>query len=80
MSNTFTQACNQGGEGPLKKFSPPLEKGVGHSLKILVMVQKIWAHLGKLFAPPGFPIWLRACIDLLMAPAAISLKRQELTN
>ena len=26
MSNTFTQACNQGGEGPLKKFSPPWKK------------------------------------------------------
>jgi len=25
------------------------------------MVQKIWAPLGKLFAPPGVLSWLRAC-------------------
>jgi len=27
----------------------------------LDIVQKIWAPLGKLFAPPGVPSWLRAC-------------------
>jgi len=32
-----------------------LEKCVGHSLKILDIVKKIWAPLGKLFAPPGVP-------------------------
>jgi len=26
----------------------------------LDIVQKIWAPLGKLFAPPGVPRWLRA--------------------
>jgi len=26
----------------------------------LDIVQKIWALLGKLFAPPGVPSWLRA--------------------
>jgi len=26
-------------------------------------VQKIWAPLGKLFAPPGVTSWLRACVD-----------------
>jgi len=36
----------------------PLEECVGHSLKILDIVQKIWAPLGKLFAPPGVPSWL----------------------
>jgi len=51
---------NQGGEAPLENFSPPLEKCVGHNLKILDIVQKIWAPLGKLFAPPGVPSWLRA--------------------
>jgi len=25
-------------------------------------VQKIWAPLKKLFAPPGIPSWLRACL------------------
>jgi len=54
------QARNQGGQNPLENFSPPLEKCVGHSFKILDIVQKIWASLGKLFAPPGVPRWLRA--------------------
>jgi len=47
----------QGGEAPLENFSPSLEKCVGHSLKLLDIVQKIWAPLGKLFAPPGVPSW-----------------------
>jgi len=28
------------------------------------IVQKIWAPLGKLFAPPGVSSWLRACMSL----------------
>jgi len=59
------QARNQGGargtKPSLENFSPPLEKCVGHSLKLLDTVQKIWAPLRKLFAPPGVPGWLRAC-------------------
>jgi len=58
------QACNYGGAGgtkaPLQTFSPPLEKRVGHNFKILAIVQKIWAPLGKLVAPPGVASWLRA--------------------
>jgi len=50
----------QGGEVPTRKFFYHLEKCVGHSLKILHIVQKIWAPLRKLFAPPGVPSWLRA--------------------
>jgi len=38
--STYTQARNQGGEAYLQNFSPPLEKFVGHSLKILDIVQK----------------------------------------
>ena len=47
------QARNPGAQGatpPLENFSLPLEKCVGHSLKLLDIVQKIWAPLGKLFA------------------------------
>jgi len=49
-----------GGEAPLENFSPLLEKCVGRSLKLLDIVQKIWAPLRKLFARPGVPSWLRA--------------------
>ena len=41
----------QGCQAPLKKFFSPLEKCVGLSLKLLHIVQKIWAPLRKLFAP-----------------------------
>jgi len=58
------QAHNQGecrgAKPPLKIFLHPLEKCVGHSLKILNIVQKIWASLRKLFIPPSVPSWLRA--------------------
>ena len=52
----------QRGEATLENFRPPLEKCVGHSLKTLDIVQKIWVPLGKVFAPPGVPSWLRACV------------------
>jgi len=61
----FAQARNQGGgEAPLENFSPTLEKCVGHSLKLLDTVQKIWALFRKLFAPPDAPSWLWACFCL----------------
>jgi len=31
----------------------------------LDIIRKIWAHIGKLFAPPGVLSWLRACISRL---------------
>ena len=46
---------------PRKFFAPPPEKCVGHNFKILEIVQRFWAPLGKLFAPPVVPSWLRAC-------------------
>jgi len=49
-----------GGEAPLDNFSLALEKCVGHNLKILDRVHNVWAPLGKLFALPGVPSWLRA--------------------
>jgi len=59
------QARNQGGargaKAPLEKFSTPLEKFIGHRLKLLDIVQKIWAPLRKVFVPPSDPSWLRAC-------------------
>jgi len=55
------QARNQGGRAkpPLQNVLPSLEKCVGHSLKLLDIVFKIWTSLRKLFAPPGVPSWLR---------------------
>jgi len=54
-----TRPVTRGGAGeakyPLEKFSTPLDKCVGYSLKIVYIVQKIWAPLRKLFAPPGVP-------------------------
>jgi len=48
-----TQARNHGGgrrvNPPIYNFSPPQEKCVGNSLKVLDNVQKIWAPLRKLF-------------------------------
>jgi len=43
---------------PPKIFSPPPGNCVGHSLKNL-------APLRKLFAPPHVPSWLRACTFVL---------------
>jgi len=49
--DTFRQAHNYGVSPPWTFFRPPLEKCVGHSLKVLHIVQKIWAPFRKLFAP-----------------------------
>jgi len=54
------QVRNQGAQGGV---SPPRKKYVGYSLKLSYIVQKIWAPLRKLFAPPGVPSWLRAWND-----------------
>ena len=50
----------RGAKPLLENFSPPLEKCVGHILKLLGMVSKIWVPLRKLCAPPSVPSWLRA--------------------
>ena len=60
LLNFYTR--NQGGEAPLDNFSPPWKNVLDINLKILDIVQKIWTPLGKLFAPPGVPGWLRACL------------------
>jgi len=62
-SEDYDQDRNQGGAGersPPRIIFSPLEKCVGHGLKLLDIVQKIWAPLRKLFAPPCVPKWLRA--------------------
>jgi len=41
-----------GGEAHLENFSSPLEKCVGHNLKLLDTVKKMRASLRKLFASP----------------------------
>jgi len=59
----FAQARNQGeqeGRTPPRKIFAPLEKCIGHRLKLLDIVQKIWAPLRDLFAPPVVSSWLRA--------------------
>ena len=61
VARPVTRGQVQGVEAPSTKFFAPLEKCVGDNLKILDIVQKIWAPLGKLFAPLGVPSWLRAC-------------------
>ena len=61
------QARNQGGaHGALENLLPPLEKCVGHRLKLLDIAQKIWAPPRKLFVPPGVPSWLRAWAPALL--------------
>jgi len=59
-----TQAHSQGGrkgaKPPRKILSPLLGKCLGHNLKLLDKVQKLWILLRKLFAPPGVISWLRA--------------------
>jgi len=57
--HALVRTVTRGGESPLEKFST-LEKCVGHSVKLFNIFKKIWAPLGKLFAPPGVPSWLRA--------------------
>jgi len=58
----YNQTRNQGCKAPSRKFFVSLEKCLGHSLKLLDTAQKMWAPLKKLFAPPGVPGWLRACV------------------
>jgi len=60
IRSTICRPVTRGGEATLETFLPPLEKGVGYSLKMLDIVQKLWAPLRKLFAPPGVSSWLRA--------------------
>jgi len=50
-----TRPVTRRAKPPLENFPPPLEKRVGHYLKLLDIVRKIWVPLGKLFVPPGVP-------------------------
>jgi len=54
-SRIVTRGGRRGAKPLLEKFSPPLEKCVGHSLKLLETAKKIRAPLRKLFAPPWCP-------------------------
>jgi len=55
----------QGGLHPPAKFFYPLEKRVGHSLKLLGKVKKIWSPLRKSFASAGVPSWLGAWREVI---------------
>ena len=46
--------------GRARGEKPPLENFSTTWKNVLDIVQKIWAPLSKLFAPPGVPSWLRA--------------------
>jgi len=59
LVHTVSRPVTRRGEIPLEKVSPLLEKCVGHRLKLLDIVKKIWAPLRKLFAPPIVACWLR---------------------
>jgi len=48
------------------------KKCVGHSLKLVDIVQKIWAPLRKLFAATGVPSWLCACLSVLSLDMGVS--------
>jgi len=61
LSRPVTRGRREGEASPRKIFAP-LEKCVGHSLKLLDTIQKISAPLRKFFAPPGVPSWLRAWV------------------
>ena len=61
LRRSVTRGGAGGRESPLENFSPPLEKCVGHILKILQINSKNLGPFGKVFAPPGVPSWLRAC-------------------
>ena len=65
----WLQARNQGGSGPPEKKFWPLQNCVGLSSNVLDIVQNVldivWAPLGKLFAPPADPSWLRACVIVI---------------
>ena len=60
MCRPVTRGGRRRGEDPLKNFSPPVEKCVGYSVKLLDIVQKNRAPLRQMFTPPGVPSWLRA--------------------
>ena len=68
-----SRPVTRGAKPTLEKFLTPLEKCVGHSLKILGIVQQILAPLGKLFAPPGVPSWLRPCLNIRSVRSSKSL-------
>jgi len=55
-----------GSKRPPENFSPPLEKCIGHRLKLVDIVQKMWAPLRKRFAPPSDPSWLRAWLWVIL--------------
>jgi len=47
-----------------RKIFDPLEKCIGHRLKLLDIVQKIWAPLRTVLAPLNDPSWLPACTEM----------------
>jgi len=71
------------GESHLESFSLPLEKCVGHILKLFDIVSKIWTRLRKLFALPMSQAgYGPACVarTLKKASRGLTLMRHDLIN
>jgi len=73
----FKQAHAQGERRPPRKIFAPPTKDVGHSLKFLDTVQKIWAPLRKLLTPTVVPSWFRAWVQVLRGSIHEQRKAQQ---
>ena len=60
-ASPVTRGRRRGEAPPRKLLASPWKNVLDmDGLKLLDIVQKLWAPLRKLFAPPGVPSWLRA--------------------
>ena len=79
----FHRPVTRGAKALLENYPPrpPLEKCVGHRLKLFNIVQKNWAPLRKLFTPPGVPSWLQAWFHTTYVKSlAVSIITHDILN
>jgi len=55
----------------VRRGAKPPRKCIGHRLKLLDILQKFWAPLRKLFAPPGDPSWYTKTIENIGTPRGL---------